>query len=258
MLSKLEAVTKELTDVTSLIQAMESKKLKLFTNGYIAKLRSEKHKKIRFQVSPFSNLYTSSGTKVSGKLRYIAQLPLRAIMDHSLNEIEEQKEDIHLECNESWPICAFDHTFKNRRPECFKFRSKEFSEESEWINSYFEPNPEEFEPMKKKIRKEEDMLLIQREKHYCFNKEFTKKINDLLMINNSCEDAFPPDFIDVNVKEPWKQNMIIEKYLEYIIKYVVPSSIPDLTSKESTTVNTEDPNKLTKAINEELKINNGI
>ena len=233
----LEKEPRSFLDISALIQTMSLKKFKFLTNSYVTKMRREKRREVRAQLS--SEGKSESGPqKICPKYRYIGRLTLKPqAMESSelliMNEGVIGVDSVQIKCNDKWPVCGFDHTFKNRCTGYFQYRLR--SNEDEWIDDYFGDRGPKLaaEENSKSI---DDTLLLERNMHYCLNKSFANKLNTVLGSRRQLDDAFPSDLIEVPSNESFSYNLLMWKYVEHVLNFQIPKE----SSKEAKEVKPTD------------------
>jgi len=204
----LETVDKEvklLKDTSALMQTMQLEKFAFVNNKYIKRQR-KKCRKWLYQ--KFKAQRNNSTIKVhkDNKWKYIQRLVLFNARLSNRNDIEFDKSTNTVKnaslfkCNTKWPICLYDHSLKSRCPSYFAFHCGGLIE---FIDSYFDStalchNQIPLNPIAKKSETEQyDALLIERNLHYCTNKEFVAKMNKLLE-HKQTEWAFDNSLSNIN------------------------------------------------------------
>eukprot|EP00826_Nyctotherus_ovalis_P025572 TRINITY_DN1982_c0_g4_i1.p1 TRINITY_DN1982_c0_g4~~TRINITY_DN1982_c0_g4_i1.p1 ORF type:complete len:352 (+),score=73.23 TRINITY_DN1982_c0_g4_i1:674-1729(+) len=204
----IERNPRNFQDVEALSQTIFLDKFKVLSNRRISELRKEARKELVEGACRERAKMRKSG----GKLRYVALLPLNpARVKVGLAEIAQ------YECNEEWPVCAFDHTLKAKSHMSHQCQSKMGKE---WIDDYFDA------PLKRSSEisncTSPDMLLIERNRHICKNKPFVEKVNKLLLLDDPCTEAFPLDLIELTIDGKLNTCNIMEEYIEHVLVYRIP------------------------------------
>eukprot|EP00826_Nyctotherus_ovalis_P060844 TRINITY_DN858_c0_g2_i2.p1 TRINITY_DN858_c0_g2~~TRINITY_DN858_c0_g2_i2.p1 ORF type:complete len:269 (-),score=66.13 TRINITY_DN858_c0_g2_i2:77-883(-) len=208
---------------------MQLEKFAFIDSKYIrwqrAKCRRWVYKKLKGQSNHFKiKAYPDN------KWKYIQKLFL---FNARLNNREEMVFDKRtntmsntnlFKCNIKWPICLYDHSFKSRCASYFAFRC---AEPIPIIPSYFgstsvaQPadeflflNPPSSSEIDLKMQKY-DSLLIERNIHYCTNKDFVTKIRKLLEQERT-EWAFDDSCISSNVNGDSSLLHAMDNYTAYI------------------------------------------
>ncbi len=121
----LEKRPRSITDINALAQTMGLKKYNRLTNRVINNMRTQIHRKIhesrKQPPKPPSNPSDAKYNYVNRLLLYdpTASTLVKAVQTE---QIEENESEYHeLICNPRWPICMFDHTYKNRGATYFCF-----------------------------------------------------------------------------------------------------------------------------------------
>ena len=214
------------------MNTMNSKKFDLLTNSYIKSIRNKCHSKL---LKSFEN--KNDNRKFNPKrfkIKYIEQLILYNIKykDYSKTIYKREIDSLigteHLRCQEDWPLCLYDHTFKNRCIPYFVFKTKG---EDEFIDDYLIKETNKIEEEYKE-ESPYNKLLIERNKHYCTDKEFVNKILKLLRKKGGPPSAFPKTLTQLPFV--YEKNLIntMENYIDHIHNLDIGSCESDEESKE--------------------------
>jgi len=237
----LEKESRTMKDVHALMQTMHLEKFSFVTKGFIRNRRKIHRKHVYEKLKNA----TRSTSKKENKSKYVRKLLL---LNHKLHNHENIKYDKKseslenaslLQCDPRWPVCLYDHTFKNRCVSYFSFR---IGSEYKIIDDYFatqsfatntpktkartdsalyyetmleQPLNEESKVEKEFSEKQYNSLIVERNPHYCTNKEFVQKITKLLedqknqwIFDDACITS------DVNGEKSLLNAM--ENYMDYI------------------------------------------
>ncbi len=136
----LEKEAQTIRDVRALVQTMSLEKFSFITNRYVRHKRTEKRGAIYHQVKEGSRSRKASGSAES-KSKYIQKLVLYNNKLENSETIRYDKAKDSLEnaallvCDAKWPLCLYDHTYKNRCATYFAFRC---GTQIHMIDDYFE------------------------------------------------------------------------------------------------------------------------
>ena len=236
--SVLEKEPRSLADTSVLKQTMSLEKFKFLTNSYICDRRKKKHAQTLATLQKSSDRKKLSSRKMQAKGKYISRLMLYNSQLRHASTISYDKPNDTLKgaellsCNESWPLCLYDHTYKNRCISYFAYREK--SESNVFVDDYFEEikvtsrvsAKKDSSPSKEQLKigwalKTYNSLLIERDRHYCTNKEFVAKINILLEQEGSIEGAFPSSFVELATPDEVSLVSVMENYINHVMNFNV-------------------------------------
>ena len=140
--SRLEKEPRSLTDVNALIQTVLLKKFAI-SNNFIEKSRTQYREEIFDQLRKMEIGKDRIFKPSEIKYKYINKLFLLngSFLSNNL-AIQKKSPDTHslsdskeMQCNVNWPICLYDHTFKNRITSYLCFRT---SSNLEIFDNYFQ------------------------------------------------------------------------------------------------------------------------
>lgn len=216
-------------DVNALIQTMQLEKFKFVNNKYIEQQRSIYKKGMHNKLKKKNAIYKST---FENKSKYLHKLIL--YNSKSTNDVQNSKKNLDLlVCNPDWPVCLYDHCYKNRCISYFAFRC---GSDIKIIDDYFEPDSFMFTEKRPRAKssiidiksfdssspreeikgKKYNSLLIERNPHYCKNKEFVKKIKKLLEDDKS-EWAFEDSCILSEINDEMSLINSMENYMNFIM-----------------------------------------
>lgn len=176
-----------------------------------------------------------SQTKLEGKNpkesknKYIQKLALYSSKLEASKHNKDTKKNLDLlTCNTDWPICMYDHSCNNRYATYFAFRS---ANELRIIEDYFDTASLSFTKERtmsvdscslfnKKRRVDHkqlyNSLLIERNVHYCCNKEYVRKITKLLSQDES-EWVFSDACTGANASDEIGLLKSMDNYMDFIM-----------------------------------------
>ncbi len=245
----LEREPRSLADISALIQTMSLEKFKFLTNAFIHDKRQKKRAETLKGLQQADTRKQRTSRKMQAKYKYISRLMLynSQLKNASTISYKGDTESMDgagkLKCNIDWPLCLYDHTYKNRCISYFQYRVK--ATKDEFVDDYFEemkigePGSEPEKPMAgaglveetKEVKtvtgastsgpanKIYNSLLIERNKHYCTNEEFVAKINKLLEQQGSLDEAFPSTLVELATADEVSLMFVMENYINHIMTF---------------------------------------
>jgi len=209
---------------------MSLDKFKFLTNDFINDKRLKKRMETLKGLQEAELKKKNISRKSQAKYKYISRLMLYNSMLDNASVMTYKKEDEFLKgadllkCDENWPLCLYDHTYKNRCISYFAFRARN----EEIIEDYFEEMKFGSKSVKVDIEKLKesgvktqeqiyDSLMIERTKHYCTNKEFVEKMNKILELHGTIDSAFPSNLIEVPASDESCMLQVMENYVKHVL-----------------------------------------
>ena len=248
-------------DISALFQTMQLEKFKWINNKFINKQRSKHRDRIYFKVRGTDYKFKTPN-KSENKNKYLGKLFLyKEILNLGVkNAIPE--------CNINWPICIYDHNHQSRYISYLAFRC---ANEPKIIDDYFDITSFSFDKFHKDNKdlssdlnneflipetlkqKAYNSLVIERNCHYCTNKDFVNKIKKLLE-HDRTDWAFDGFGICSDVNDDTRMVNPVDAYIEFIndVDYEIMESeeknsklikTPDLKSKNLLECKTESDHK---------------
>jgi len=215
----LEKEASSMKDVNALLQTIYLDKFKFINNKFI------KRKQRICTKFMYKEMKQSQFKAETSKANYIQKL----ILYNNKSDTSKNKRVAPLICNTDWPICIYDHSYKNRYTTYFAFRS---ANNIHIIEDYFDVasfsftkerrlSEDSYNSFTKKKhhtnhKKPYNSLLIERNTHYCGNKEYVRKINNLLNQEES-EWAFNDSYIGTNINDEISLLNSMENYMDFIM-----------------------------------------
>ena len=224
---------RQFLDVNVLAQTMNLRKYSFLTNTFVNKMRIKKRLLILKSLQKHN---PNKNSRHKGSVtKYIKHLLLyNGTLDDPNPDIKEIEKKEVLKCDEEWPICLYDHTYKDRCISYFAYRTKG---QDKFVDNYFD------NPLKRDKEKEKhDTLLIERNRHYCTNLRFTTKLNKLL--KESVHEAFPDDLLSESIIEEKSIPSIMNNYMKHIIEFDLSQTEEDKKVSIPTTVKIKKENNL--------------
>ena len=193
-------------------------KFEFLNDDFIKKMRNNK-RSIVLQSFKKTNIKRKHNLKQrKSKLKYIDNLIL---YNEKLKDSDKINYDKNTDClggakfmmcNKDWPLCLYDHTYKNRCRSYFAYKT---NCDNEFIDDYLiKIEPREKEDLK---ISEYNELLMERNKHYCLNKKFAEKIAKLLEHEGTIPEAFPSSLIELPTFDDNATITVMEAYVKHIV-----------------------------------------
>lgn len=231
----MEKEPQSLIDINAFIQTMNLKKYKFCKNTWIKKCRVKKRQSIFDSLRNKDKKKASSHKRLASKYQYISRLMLYNSQLKNASTVSYDKCNNALQnaemlsCNDKWPLCLYDHTYKNRCISYFSFRSLSpinvienfFDNHNEKLLVSHEENKEKNINQKGFDENIYNSLLAERNTHYCTNKEFVDKLNTLLEEGKNCEKAFPSFLVNPATSEEGDLMEVMENYVNHVMEMEV-------------------------------------
>lgn len=230
---------------------MKLKRFKFLNNSFFKKEREKKRNSIFESLKMSSNKDCRKIQSSEAKYKYInrlllynTQLANSSIVGYENGAYFVQNAGL-LKCKKIWPLCLYDHTYKNRCASYFALRNRD---KLEIIDNYFELAEEDKRQSIKEEKKEEQcaLLLVERNYHFCTNEKFVNKINFLLEQKEQFADAFPMNLINPVICDDLARVDLMEQYIKHIIQYDIPKDKPQEFPENQLEVNPKEDKSFSK------------
>lgn len=235
VIETVEKESKSMKDINALIQTMHLKKFKVVNNKFIEKKRTA-YRKVIYKKMKTPKVAFKSQTE--NREKYLQRLVL--YNNNHCPDHKTLKENLDLlVCNTDWPVCVYDHCYKNQCRSYFAFRC---GYDLRIIEDYFDIDSLSFNKVRPHSKSSFDStmpyedtkshlynsLLIERNPHYCQNKKFVMKIKELLR-QDECEWAFEDLCILSKVNDEVSLLNSMDNYVEFITE---SGEIEDFTKQK--------------------------